>query len=117
MKSVHGQNSKSENEQIKSGGDLFDTEEIERDYMFNTDDEEENILNVCRQKRRRFLADFESESDQNVQNTEVAFDGTVWQQIKGKQLEDHYIVSNKYKVQRHTPNEILYLVKQKQHFH
>ena len=39
-----GRNSKSENEQIKSEDDLFNTEETESDYLFDTADEEENIL-------------------------------------------------------------------------
>ena len=66
----------SENEQIESENDLFDTEEIESDYSYDLiDDEEENILNVRRgQKCRKFLSDSESESNRNVQNPEMALD-------------------------------------------
>lgn len=71
--------------EARSGGENSESEnvQIESVYFSDTNDEEENILNVRRgQKRRRILSDSESESSQNVQNTEVALDGTVWEQIK-----------------------------------
>ncbi|KAK1124095.1 hypothetical protein K0M31_007119 [Melipona bicolor] len=111
-----GRNSESENEQIV--GHLFDMEEIERDYMFDTDDEEENILNVRRgQKHRRFLSDSESESDQNIQNTEVVLDGTVWQQIKGPTVERSSYSFKQISGPTTYVCQMKCLVKQKRHFH
>ncbi|CAD1478498.1 unnamed protein product, partial [Heterotrigona itama] len=69
----------SEDEQSESENDFPDTEESQHDYV--SDDEDENILNVRRgQKRQRFLSD--SESEQNIENSVTARDGTVWYRIK-----------------------------------
>ena len=47
----------------------------------NTDENEENISNVCRRrKRRRVLVSSDSENDEEV--SEIAMDGTVWQEVK-----------------------------------
>lgn len=47
----------------------------------NTDENEENISNVRRRrKRRRFLVSSDSENEEEV--SEIAMDGTVWQEVK-----------------------------------
>ncbi|XP_050449917.1 uncharacterized protein LOC126850703 [Cataglyphis hispanica] len=47
----------------------------------NTDENEENISNVRRRrKRRRFLVSSDSENEEEA--SEIAMDGTVWQEVK-----------------------------------
>ncbi|KAK9503825.1 hypothetical protein O3M35_010300 [Rhynocoris fuscipes] len=47
--------------------------------LFDSDTDEENILNMRRgQKRKRFIASSESENEEEI---ETAMDGTVWQKI------------------------------------
>ncbi|KAI4473228.1 hypothetical protein M0802_016243 [Mischocyttarus mexicanus] len=47
----------------------------------NTEENEENISNVCRRrKRRRVFVCSDSENDEEVR--EIAMDGTVWQEVK-----------------------------------
>lgn len=76
--------------------------------MSDNEDEEENIFNVRRgQKRWRVVSDSESEDESEFQNTLVVPDGTVWQQIE----EGPTVGKNKCQLKRHTPNEILFMVK------
>ncbi|XP_014476039.1 PREDICTED: uncharacterized protein LOC106745192 [Dinoponera quadriceps] len=76
-----GECSISEDEQSKSRSDFPDNEESQHDDVF--DDEDENVLNVRReQRRRRFLSDSESDNEQNIEDIVTARDETVWHRIK-----------------------------------
>lgn len=58
---------------------MLNIAEILSDNLSDTDDEEQNVLNLRkRRKRPRVVLDFQNESDQKVENTEVAIDDTVW---------------------------------------
>ncbi|XP_043256442.1 uncharacterized protein LOC122399666 [Colletes gigas] len=59
----------------------FDDDTAENNCdLFDSDTDEENILNIRRgQKRKRFIVSSESENEEGI---ETAMDGTVWQKIK-----------------------------------
>lgn len=73
--------SESEVDSIEQHDDSFDTtDECE---STGKESEDENILNIHRgQKRKRLLSSSESESDVEDRCTEIAADGTIWQEIQ-----------------------------------
>lgn len=76
----------------------------------NTDENEENISNVRRRrKRRRFLVSSDSENEEEA--SEIAMDGTVWQEVKIGSiiLEEHLVIIflGKHQARLGTVNVIL----------
>nr|XP_033335402.1 uncharacterized protein LOC117225764 [Megalopta genalis] len=70
-----------EDDQTESRSDSADNEETQDDDV--TADETGYFMNLHRgQRRRRFLSDSESDSEQNFEDTVTAIDGTVWQRIR-----------------------------------
>ncbi|XP_043498364.1 uncharacterized protein LOC122521585 [Polistes fuscatus] len=66
-------------EDVQEVTDIDDKAENNCD-LFDSDTDEENILNIRRgQKRRRFIVSSESENEEEIK---IAMDGTVWQKIK-----------------------------------
>ncbi|XP_012342029.1 LOW QUALITY PROTEIN: uncharacterized protein LOC105735448 [Apis florea] len=63
--------------------------------LFDSDSDEENILNIRRgQKRKRFIVSSESKNEKNI---ETAIDGIVWEKIKGEYNRERTPIYNIFK--------------------